>query len=240
MLTSATVAQALHASLTLASGFFPYCAIGFSYGAGTSRNRRRMMLVGVPREIKDSEYRVGLVPSTVHELTLKGHRVLVEKDAGVGAGLADEAYVAAGAEIAANADQIFAEAELIVKVKEPLAPERKKLQPGQVLFKKLCAPCHTVGVGDRVGPDLRGITNRRDQTWLSSFIQSPAKLRARQDPDALALAAEYPAVRMPALGLSQNDAADLVSYLAAETARLADADVPTLPASSQHDHHHHH
>jgi cytochrome c2 len=113
-------------------------------------------------------------------------------------------------------------------------------QPGQVLFKKLCAHCHTVGVGDRVGPDLRGITNRRDQTWLSSFIQSPAKLRARQDPDALALAAEYPAVRMPALGLSQNDAADLVSYLAAETARLADADVPTLPASSQHDHHHHH
>ncbi len=95
------------------------------------------MLVGVPREIKDSEYRVGLVPSTVHELTLKGHRVLVEKDAGVGAGLADEAYVAAGAEIAANADQVFAEAELIVKVKEPLALERKKLRPGQVLFTYL-------------------------------------------------------------------------------------------------------
>src|SRR5216684_4121023 len=137
MLTSATVAQALHASLTLASGFFPYCAIGFSYGAGTSQNRRRMMLVGVPREIKDSEYRVGLVPSTVHELTLKGHRVLVEKDAGVGAGLTDDAYVAAGAEIAANADQVFAEAELIVKVKEPLALERKKLRPGQVLFTYL-------------------------------------------------------------------------------------------------------
>src|SRR5216683_3167679 len=137
MLTSATVAQALHASLTLASGFFPYCAIGFSYGAGTSQNRRRMMLVGVPKEIKDSEYRVGLVPSTVRELTLKGHRVLIEKDAGVGAGLADDAYVAAGAEIAASADRVFAEAELIVKVKEPLAPERKKLRPGQVLFTYL-------------------------------------------------------------------------------------------------------
>src|SRR6516164_2428064 len=96
-----------------------------------------MMLVGVPREIKDSEYRVGLVPSTVHELTLKGHRVLVEKDAGVGAGLADDAYVAAGAEIAASADRVFAEAELIVKVKEPLAPERKKLRRGQVLFTYL-------------------------------------------------------------------------------------------------------
>jgi alanine dehydrogenase len=95
------------------------------------------MLVGVPKEIKDSEYRVGLVPSTVRELTLKGHRVLIEKDAGVGAGLADDAYVAAGAEIAASADQIFAEVELIVKVKEPLAPERKKLRHGQVLFTYL-------------------------------------------------------------------------------------------------------
>jgi alanine dehydrogenase len=95
------------------------------------------MLVGVPREIKDSEFRVGLVPSTVHELTVKGHRVLVEKDAGVGAGLTDEAYVAAGAEIAADADRVFAEAELIVKVKEPLALERKKLRPGQVLFTYL-------------------------------------------------------------------------------------------------------
>src|SRR5215470_11931197 len=95
------------------------------------------MLVGVPREIKDSEYRVGLVPSTVHELTLKGHRVLVEKDAGVGAGLPDDAYVAAGAEIAVNADQVFAQAELIVKVKEPLASERKRLGAGQVLFTYL-------------------------------------------------------------------------------------------------------
>ena len=95
------------------------------------------MLIGVPKEIKDNEYRVGLVPSTVRELILKGHRVLIEKDAGVGAGLADEAYAAAGAEIAASADRIFAEAELIVKVKEPLAAERKKLRRGQVLFTYL-------------------------------------------------------------------------------------------------------
>src|SRR6516225_7181602 len=95
------------------------------------------MLVGVPKEIKDSEYRVGLVPSTVRELTLKGHRVLIEKDAGLGAGLADDAYVAAGAEIAVSADRVFAEAELIVKVKEPLAPERKRLRHGQVLFTYL-------------------------------------------------------------------------------------------------------
>jgi alanine dehydrogenase len=95
------------------------------------------MLVGVPKEIKDNEYRVGLVSSTVRELTAKGHRVLVEQDAGLGAGLTEGDYKAAGAEIAANADAIFAQAELIVKVKEPLAPERKKLRKGQILFTYL-------------------------------------------------------------------------------------------------------
>jgi alanine dehydrogenase len=95
------------------------------------------MLVGVPKEIKDNEYRVGLVPSTVRELTLKGHRVLIETNAGLGAGLTDDTYAAAGAEIAANAERVFAEADLIVKVKEPLAAERKRLRRGQVLFTYL-------------------------------------------------------------------------------------------------------
>jgi alanine dehydrogenase len=95
------------------------------------------MLIGVPKEIKDSEYRVGLVPSTVRELTLNGHRVIVEQNAGLGAGLADADYQAAGAEIVAGPDQVFGQAELIVKVKEPLAAERKKLRPGQVLFTYL-------------------------------------------------------------------------------------------------------
>src|SRR3954447_790267 len=95
------------------------------------------MLIGVPKEIKDNEYRVGLIPSTVRELTAEGHRVLVETNAGVGAGLADADYVAAGAEITQGADLIFAQAEMIVKVKEPLAPERKKLRPGQILFTYL-------------------------------------------------------------------------------------------------------
>jgi alanine dehydrogenase len=95
------------------------------------------MLIGVPKEIKDNEYRVGLVPSAVRELTSKGHRVLIEKDAGLAAGLSDETYQAAGAETAADADLVFAEAELIVKVKEPLPVERKKLRRGQVLFTYL-------------------------------------------------------------------------------------------------------
>ena len=95
------------------------------------------MLIGVPKEIKDNEYRVGIVPSTVRELTDRGHRVVVETRAGAGAGFADNNYQAAGAEIVANADTIFGRAELIVKVKEPLATERKKLSRGQVLFTYL-------------------------------------------------------------------------------------------------------
>ena len=95
------------------------------------------MLIGVPKEIKDNEYRVGIVPSTVRELTEKGHRVVVEAKAGSGAGLPDADYKAAGAEVVADADAVFGRAELIVKVKEPLAAERKKLRQGQVLFTYL-------------------------------------------------------------------------------------------------------
>jgi alanine dehydrogenase len=95
------------------------------------------MLVGVPKEIKDNEYRVGLVPSTVRELADKGHHVIVETNAGLGAGLADADYEAAGAEIVADVDAVFARAEMIVKVKEPLAPERRKLKAGQILFTYL-------------------------------------------------------------------------------------------------------
>jgi alanine dehydrogenase len=95
------------------------------------------MLVGVPKEIKDHEYRVGLIPSTVRELLTNGHRVLVETGAGHGAGIGDDDYVAAGAEIVAGANQVFDRAELIVKVKEPLAEERKQLKRGQILFTYL-------------------------------------------------------------------------------------------------------
>jgi protein SCO1 len=116
-------------------------------------------------------------------------------------------------------------------------------QPGQAMFKKICAPCHTIGVGDRVGPDLRGITQRRDHAWLSSYIRNPARLRAQKDPEALALAAQYPAVRMPALGLAEVDAADLINYLEAQTARLEGAQTPSAPThdhSPHHEHHNHH
>ena len=95
------------------------------------------MRVGVPKEIKDHEYRVGLVPSSVAELVRHGHAVTVERNAGQGAGLEDALYLAAGARIVASAEEVFGEAELIVKVKEPLEPERRRLRRGHVLFTYL-------------------------------------------------------------------------------------------------------
>ena len=83
------------------------------------------MRVGVPKEIKNHEYRVGLVPSSVLELVHHGHEVLVQKGAGLGAGLTDDDYIAAGATTIETADEIFASADMIVKVKDPQADERK-------------------------------------------------------------------------------------------------------------------
>lgn len=95
------------------------------------------MLIGVPREIKNHEYRVGLTPSGVRELTAVGHQLLVETGAGEAIGLLDEHYRQAGATIAANAHEVYAKAELIVKVKEPLPEERLLLRQGQTLFTYL-------------------------------------------------------------------------------------------------------
>ncbi len=95
------------------------------------------MRIGVPRETKNHEYRVGLTPDSVLEFTAHGHEVLVETGAGTGIGADDEVYRAAGARIVAGPQPIFAEAELIVKVKEPQEAERAMLRPGQVLFTYL-------------------------------------------------------------------------------------------------------
>ena len=95
------------------------------------------MLIGVPREIKAQEFRVGLTPESVAELVHHGHAVLVETQAGAGSGARDPDYEAAGAQIAADAATVFARAELIVKVKEPQPGERAQLRPGQVLFTYL-------------------------------------------------------------------------------------------------------
>jgi len=95
------------------------------------------MLVGVPKEIKAHEYRVGLTPSAVREYVAHGHNVLVETDAGAGIGASDDAYRTAGAEIAADAAEVFAKSAMIIKVKEPQPSEWVQLREGQILFTYL-------------------------------------------------------------------------------------------------------
>ncbi|HEY4707044.1 MAG TPA: alanine dehydrogenase [Thermodesulfobacteriota bacterium] len=92
------------------------------------------MIIGVPREIKDNEYRVGLVPGAVRTLTEGGHTVLVEKGAGLGSSITDDEYISAGAEVSTSAEGVYSAADLIVKVKEPRPEEYRFLRPGLSIF----------------------------------------------------------------------------------------------------------
>jgi alanine dehydrogenase len=93
--------------------------------------------VAVPKEVKNHEYRVAMTPVGVHELVSHGHEVHVEKDAGVGSSIGDEEYVAAGARIVDSADDVWGDAEMVLKVKEPVAEEYHRMRDGQVLFTYL-------------------------------------------------------------------------------------------------------
>jgi alanine dehydrogenase len=95
------------------------------------------MIVGLPKEVKDNEYRVGLVPAGVKALTIAGHTVLVQKSAGEGSGITDEEYVAAGGELVDTAEEVWARAEMVVKVKEPIASEYGFLREDLILFTYL-------------------------------------------------------------------------------------------------------
>ena len=95
------------------------------------------MIVGIPKEIKPQENRVGLIPGGVKSLTSNGHTVLVQKGAGLGSGISDEAYIAAGAEIVPTIEDVYGRADMIWKVKEPIAPEFPLLREGQVLYTYL-------------------------------------------------------------------------------------------------------
>ncbi|MDV7090864.1 MULTISPECIES: alanine dehydrogenase [Rhodococcus] len=95
------------------------------------------MKVSIPKEIKNHEYRVAITPAGVHELVAHGHEVFVEESAGVGSSIPDEDYLAAGAKILSSADDVWASGDLILKVKEPIAPEYHRMREGQVLFTYL-------------------------------------------------------------------------------------------------------
>jgi alanine dehydrogenase len=101
------------------------------------------MIVGLPKEIKDNEYRVGLTPAGVRALTDAGHRVVVERSAGAGSGFEDDLYERAGATILETADEVWQQGEMVVKVKEPIVPEYPRMREGQLLFTYLhLAPDH--------------------------------------------------------------------------------------------------
>ena len=113
-------------------------------------------------------------------------------------------------------------------------------QPGQALFIKACSSCHTIGKGDRVGPDLAGVTGRRGHEWLKEFIARPDKVIGRGDPVALSLLQQYRGVRMPNLGLSDQDATDVMAYLDAQTYLVATKATDAGPGAASIDHSHHH
>ncbi len=109
------------------------------------------MRIGVPTEIKDNEFRVGMTPSGAHDLTADGHTVYVQKGAGLGSGFADDEYQAAGAKLVPDAGAVYKESEMIVKVKEPIDPDLERMKDGQLLFTYL----HLAPVPDLTSELLR-------------------------------------------------------------------------------------
>ena len=95
------------------------------------------MLVGIPKEVKNNEFRVSTTPAGVHSLVLAGHQVFVEKGAGLGSAITDSEYAKAGATILDTADEVWAKSEMIIKVKEPIAEEYHRMRKGQILFTYL-------------------------------------------------------------------------------------------------------
>ena len=92
------------------------------------------MIIGIPKEIKNNENRVSLTPSGAKELTKRGHKVYVQATAGANSGFPDKDYVAAGAELLPTIEEVYAKAEMIIKVKEPIEPEYKLIRQGQLVF----------------------------------------------------------------------------------------------------------
>ena len=123
--------------MQIASNKHNYRGIVLINNAGLPAAGRELMKIGVPKEIKTLEFRVGMTPAGVRELVHDGHEVVVETNAGTGIGVTDSDYGAAGAKIAATPEEIFADADMIIKVKEPQLNECKMLRPGQVLFTYL-------------------------------------------------------------------------------------------------------
>src|SRR6516165_11590630 len=103
----------------------------------SNTSRGTAMKIGIPREVKNHEYRVAITPAGVNELARGGHAVYVENDAGIGSSISNEEYIAAGAKILPTADDVWGTGDLILKVKEPIAEEYGRMREGQTLFTYL-------------------------------------------------------------------------------------------------------
>lgn len=110
------------------------------------------------------------------------------------------------------------------------APRLAMPKEGQVLFRNRCAVCHTIGKGDLRGPDLKGVTTRRERAWLFRFIADPDLMRASKDPIAIELYAKYNKMPMPNIGLTRAEVVDLISFLEARTNDLEGKERASLPA----------
>jgi alanine dehydrogenase len=152
------------------------------------------MLIGAPKEIKTDEYRVGLVPATIRALVARGHKVLVQTHAGDGAGISDVEYAAAGAEILPSAEPIFANAELIVKVKEPLGPERRWLRRGQVIFTYLHLAADPELVRDLISSGVTAIAYETitDAAGKLPLLSPMSRIAGRMAPQVAAHFLERP------------------------------------------------
>lgn len=192
-------------------------------------DQRWLFLTGQPDNVKLVRHKLG---ERSRKLTEHGAQIMLYNDV-TGEWSRDSSFADLGAltlSIRSMIPELRATAGLgAVAVAEtgPAAPEL----PGQALFAKACATCHTIGKGARVGPDLDAVTTRRDRKWLASFIRQPSAMHAAKDPIALALAAQFPKVRMPNLQLSEADTDDLLTYLDARTFAVAHAD-----SAGPHDH----
>ena len=208
------------------------------------------MRIGVPKEIKTHEYRVGLLPGSVRELVAHGHAVLVETGAGAGIGYGDDAYRAAGATVAENAERVFAEVDLIVKVKEPQAAERKRLRRGQILFTYLhlapdpdqaadliasgatCIAYETVTAPDDVGRGRLPLLAPMSQVAGRMAIQAGARCLEKEAGGRGVLLGGVPGVRPAKVvvlggGVVGSNAVEIALGVGADVSVL-DRDIPTL------------
>lgn len=198
-------------------------------------DQRWLFLTGKPDNVKLVRHKLG---ERSRKLTEHGAQIMLYNDM-TGEWSRDSAFADLGALALAIRSMIPTwrataglDAVAVAETSGPSAPEL----PGQALFAKACATCHSIGQGARVGPDLNGVTARRERDWLTRFMKAPRAMHANKDPIALALAEQFPAVRMPNLRLSDADTDDLIAYLDARSFAIAAAAEDAAAGRPPHDH----